>query len=190
MKLRNFSGACQKKLLCVLCMFVVILTVSVAGVWYGYSLKVKRIPSPTVAEADAILYYRGLGFTDDHIWYGKYRVKLIDYLGNGTDNIVMERTYYPNGMVESEYPKKGGMDADGIHKCYHENGTLAEELGIRVNPEPNCICCTFMRHGIHREYDENGKLTYEKWFIDDKECTKSQWADRLKYHPEDIMYGR
>jgi hypothetical protein len=181
---------------------VAVLLVVTGVTLYASVLKCEQVGSPSDPSAHAILYYRGLGFTNSNSWWGKRKVKLIDkgyyssntnggYVSDPSAEIVIEVTYYPNGTIESERPKsqKGGMDADGIHKCYHENGTLAEEIGVRVNPSPECICCTFETHGIDKEYDERGRLTLEKWFIYGKECDKSEWAAWLEKHPNDVLYG-
>jgi hypothetical protein len=68
---------------------------------------------------------------------------------------------------------------------YWENGRLETEEGRRPGRSDSGL----VFHGVHRKYTYDGKLAEEKFFIDDKECTKEEWAKWLKEHPEDAKFG-
>ena len=73
------------------------------------------------------------------------------------DNTRIERTYYDNGNIESEYQALNGIE-NGYYKKWHKNGNIS-------------ISCTYKngaKHGYYEQYYESGKVDFIAYLINDE----------------------
>jgi hypothetical protein len=177
-------------ILVVICCFALFL--------YGYSQKSEHIDTLVGDEClPAIQYYRGLGLLGSNNWLGRIRSRIV--IPQDHSEILFcrgvvsgDRKFYPSGQLESQSPIVETFMChyiiDGTYKFYNENGKVRLLLSARPRRPGDNVDCDQVSHGIYRDFDENGRTYRDLYFLDGKECSKKQWLEHLKKHPEDVKY--
>lgn len=76
-------------------------------------------------------------------------------MATNADEPRVERTFYPNGQIETEVTYVG-EHIEGVTRHWHENGTLKEEVPVRKS----------RTHGTVRQWDAAGNLLDTSEFVD------------------------
>jgi hypothetical protein len=181
-----------KILLCLVAFVVISICI------YGYLEKTKTISAPFDYSESALLYYRGLGLCESNQWFGRIKTKIAmqdnsQYVfAHGCVTFLLE--YFPSGKLKTEAPVveigQYRYITDGLSKVYFENGKISQFGGGRIRRAGENFDDIEVPHGIDRSFDENGKIIKDEYYLDGHECSKEQWLEHLKKHPEDIKYGR
>jgi antitoxin component YwqK of YwqJK toxin-antitoxin module len=90
-------------------------------------------------------------------------------MADNADNGRVERTFHPNGQVETEVTYVG-EHIEGVTRHWYENGTLQSETPMR-NSRP---------HGTVREWDAAGNLLGESEFVDGTGIGRSFHANGVR----------
>jgi len=178
--------------------FILLPLLVIGGAIYGYKIKTEIIPYPGDVSETAILYYRGLGFSNTNSWFGKIKTKIAlpdnaEYLFSH-GKVYRYQSFYPSGKLETESPVVEVFDNEymmaGIAVSYFENGQISMLDAGRPRRPSDHVDCDQVPHGIYRSFERDGSIVADKYYLDGNECSKEQWLEHLKKHPEDIKYGK
>jgi len=183
----------------------VFILFSALAIWCVARFNIKKEPEsyPYDVDTKGYLYSYGLGIIKGSNWLGRVKIKAEFLYPSGKlrdevfydkdDRICKIVSYHETGKIAMISPLKRDLNRvptgllvnDGLTQSFYENGQLKAESGFRIG-----TTCPVVDHGVKREYSIDSKMISEKFFINNNECTKIEWDNWLKKHPEDIKYSK
>ena len=196
----NYKKCCVIVLIFIL--FVLLFVFFIARI----NVKKELASYPFDVTEKGYLYSYGLGVMNSDNWLGRVKTKftLVYPSGKLWEEVFYDRDgeicrvvkYHDNGQIamispmsRDKSPRSPGVPRsllvnDGLTQSFYDNGQLEMESGSRPGKT-----APIDQHGVHREYSRKGEVISSQYFIADKECTKDEWENWLKKHPEDIKYS-